>query len=98
MISDRPKAVRLLAEIAVAGIGCVVIAAAVAADQAWFDRHFLPSYWTPREEIVRTELLGRIAIVVAGAVILLLRRPLSRLLTREPLYLLTISLAVILAF
>jgi protein tyrosine phosphatase (PTP) superfamily phosphohydrolase (DUF442 family) len=82
----------------VACIGCALIAAAAAANQAWFDRHFLPSYWTPREEIVRTELLVRIAVVLAGAVILLLRRKVARLLAREPLYLFTISLAVILAF
>ncbi|HEX9501476.1 MAG TPA: hypothetical protein VGA10_07480 [Thermoanaerobaculia bacterium] len=79
-------------------IGCALIAAAAASNQAWFDRHFLPSYWTPREEIVRTELLLRIAVAVVGAVIVLLAQKVARLLTREPLYLFTISLAVILAF
>src|SRR5437763_3079509 len=98
MTSDRLRASRRVAEIAVACIGCAVIAAAAAANQAWFDRHFLPSYWTPREEIVRTELLVRIGVAVAGAVIVLLRRPIARFFAREPLYLFTISLAVVLAF
>lgn len=98
MIADRSKAFRSFAEIAVASIGCGLIAAAAAANQAWFDRHFLPSYWTPREEIVRSELFVRIAVAVAGAVIVLLAQKVARLLRREPLYLFTISLAVILAF
>src|SRR5258706_12065909 len=98
MISNRWKPFRSYAAIAVAGVGCALIAAAAVADQAWFDRHFLPSYWTPREEIVRTELLVRIVVVVIGAVIVLVGRKGAPLLTREPLYLFTISLSVILAF
>jgi hypothetical protein len=94
MVSGR----KAFAEFAVAGIGCLLIVAAAVANQDWLDRHFLPSYWTPREEIVRTELLARLAVVVAGGVIVLLGRKVARLLTREPLYLFTISLAVILAF
>src|SRR5438270_8687954 len=97
MISDRWKRLRF-AEIAAVCIGCAVVAAAAAANQAWFDRHFLPSYWTPRGEIVRTELLVRIGVAVAGAVIVFLGRPIARFFARELLYLLTISLAVILAF
>src|SRR5256885_16934227 len=97
MISNRLKRLRF-AEIAVACIGCALIAAAAAANQAWFDRHFLPSDWTPREEIVRTELLVRIAVAAAGAVIVLLARKAARLLAREPQYLFTISLSVTLAF
>jgi hypothetical protein len=97
MISDRLKRFRI-AEIGVACIGCAVIAAAAAANQAWFDRHFLPSYWTPREEIVRTELLVRIALAVVGAAIVLLGGAIARFFAREPLYLFTISFAVILAF
>src|SRR3954447_26700517 len=98
MTSDRSQASRRFAETAVACIGCALIASAAAANQAWFDRHFLPSYWTPREEIVRTELLARIAIALAGALIVFPGRKAARLFTREPLYLFTISLAVILAF
>jgi hypothetical protein len=98
MISDRLKAFRPLAEIGVACIGCALIAAAAAANQSWFDRHFLPSYWSPREEIVRTELLVRIAVAITGAVIVFAGRKVAHLFMREPLYLFSISFAVILAF
>ncbi|HEV8435393.1 MAG TPA: hypothetical protein VGR95_18435 [Thermoanaerobaculia bacterium] len=78
-------------------IGCALIAAAAAANQAWFDRHFLPSYWTPREEIVRNELFVRIAVAVVGAAIVLAARLVGRFLARDPLSLFTISLAIVLA-
>src|SRR5256885_6057826 len=98
MISDRLKAFRSFAEIALACIGCALIAAAAAANQAWFDRNVLPSYWTPRQEIVRTELLVRIGLALVGAAIVILARTVARLLAREPLYLFTISFAAVLAF
>src|SRR5438309_1206382 len=63
MISDRLKASRSFAEIAVACIGCALIAAAA----------------------------------VLGAAIVLLTRKVTRFLPREPLYLFTIPLAVVLA-
>lgn len=79
-------------------IGCAFIASAWLANQNWFDRHFLPSFWTPREEIVQIEQRVRIGVALAGAVILLfLRKPIARRVEREPLYLLTIGLALVLS-
>jgi len=92
------RALRSAAAIAVASIGAALIAAAAAVNQAWFDHHFLPSYWTPREQVVRNELFVRIGVAVIGVAILLLARIVARALAREPLYLFTISLAVVLAF
>ena len=87
-----------LAEIAVACIGCALIAAALVANQAWFDRHFLPSFWTPRADMVQIEQRMRVGAAIAGAVIiLLLRKPIARGLAKEPLYLFTIALAIGLA-
>ena len=80
-------------EIAVACIGCALMIAAIAANQAWFDRHFLPSYWTPRGDMVRTEMLVRIGVFVCGAALALL----ARVVGREPSYLWSISLAILLA-
>jgi hypothetical protein len=80
-----------------ATIGCALIVAAAAANQAWFDRHVLPSYWTPREDIVRSELLIRIAVAVIGAAIVLLSRAVPRFVPSDPIYLLTIPLSVVLA-
>jgi hypothetical protein len=82
---------------AIALTGCVLIAAAAAANQTWFDHHFLPSYWTPREEMVRNERIVRASVAVIGLAILLLARVLARLLPSDPASLLTIPVAVLLA-
>ncbi len=79
-------------------IGCALLAAAAAANQAWFDRHVLPAFWTTREEIVRNEMLVRLGVAIAGALLLVVSRKLGRLLAREPFYALTTALAVFLAF
>src|SRR5262249_33835328 len=87
-----------LAEVIVGCIGCAVMAAAFLADQAWFDRHFLPSFWTPREEIIEIEQRARLGVAIAGAIIILfLRKPVARGLRKDPFYLFTIALAVALA-
>jgi hypothetical protein len=99
MISDRLRALRAVssAEIAVACIGCALIAAAAAVNQAWFDRHVLPSFWTPRDVIVRNEMLVRACVAAAGALIVLVSRKAGRFLEREPMYALTIPFAIVLA-
>ena len=79
-------------------MGCALIVGAYLANQAWLDRHFLPSFWTPREEIIETEQRARIGVAIAGAfIVLFLRKPIARRLGKEPLYLLTIGLALALA-
>jgi hypothetical protein len=100
MITDRQRAARAdsLAAIAVACIGCALLVAAAAANRAWFDRHFLPSFWTPHEEIVRRGMLVRAAVAVAGALIVAVSRRVGRIFVREPLHALTLPLAVVLAF
>lgn len=99
-LSDRIRALRAawFAEIAIAGFGCVLIATAAAANQAWLDRHFLPSYWAPRQEIVRTEMLVRAGVAIAGGLAVLVCRIVGRFFAREPLRSLTIALAVVLSF
>ena len=94
----QPTKASTFVTVAVACIGCALIAAAAAANQAWFDHHFLPSYWTPREDILRNELFVRIGVGAIGVAIVLLARIVARRLPRDPLYLLTIPLAVVLAF
>ena len=94
----QPLKSSTLLQVALASIGCALMAAAIAANQAWFDRHFLPSFWTDREDFVRNELLARIGLALLGAAIILLARTVGRFLAREPLYLLTISLAAVVAF
>lgn len=70
-------------EIAVAGCAILLLAAALAADQAWFDRHFLPNFAVPRPLMIAAEqgLRGFVGLV-AAMLLLIFRRPIARLLSR----------------
>src|SRR5439155_11401398 len=74
-----------IAEMAITCIGCALVAFALAANQEWLDRHFLPAFFVPRQKIIGVELCARIAIGVLGAAIALIaRRPIARILTASP--------------
>lgn len=94
----RPFRSDVAIQAVVACIGCAALLAALAANEAWFDAHFLPSFWTPREEMLATLLHVRIAAAAIGLFLaLVVRKPLARALAKEPLYLLTVSLAIVMA-
>src|SRR5206468_2819155 len=57
----------------------------------------LPSFWTPREEIVRTEMIVRTGMATLGALIVFLSGKAGPALRREPLLAFTITLAIVLA-
>jgi hypothetical protein len=64
------------------GIGCFGIAlllCAVLANQRWLDRHFLPSWFLPHSWYVFIESSVRAAIAVIGALALMLRVRLGRI-------------------
>jgi hypothetical protein len=88
----RPSFIRLFA---IAGLGLVF--AAAAANQAWLDRHFLPSFFVPRDWYIWIENVVRLAIAGAGVVLVLARRPVTRLLTRAPMVTLQVIAAASLA-
>jgi hypothetical protein len=78
-------AARLVAEIAVASIGIALLACAVAADQRWLDRHFLPTPSVSRRLYVLLESSARIAAAALGAALALVARPrIGRLVARVP--------------
>ncbi len=84
-----------LVEIAVASLGAALLAAAIAANQQWLDRHFLPDFFVPRATMVRVETNIRIVAATSGALLLLvIRRPLARFLTRDATRTLLIALAI----
>lgn len=92
----RSKLVAIQA--AIAAVGCAVVLAAIAADRAWLDAHFLPSFWYSRQEMLETEQRVRLAVAAAGVVITLFaRKGVAHAIAREPLYLLTTSMAVTMA-
>src|SRR5229473_6104384 len=74
-----------VAETAVGCIGCAVLAFAVAADQAWFDRHFLPTFFVSRSDYLEMYEWARLAVAIVGAVIvLLLRKPVASVVVKKP--------------
>jgi hypothetical protein len=74
-----------MAEIAVASIGVLFLACAVAADQRWLDRHFLPSHTVSRQLHVLVESLARVVVAGLGALLALVARPrIGRLAARVP--------------
>jgi hypothetical protein len=67
--------VRLVVETAVAAIGAALLAGAAAADQTWFDRHFMPVFFLPHAAQSRAEMAARAVVGVLGlAVALFLRK------------------------
>jgi hypothetical protein len=85
-------------EIAVAAIGCAVVACAVLANQAWLDRHFLPSWSVPRHWYVLIESSSRAAALAAGvSVALLVRSRIARALASAPAVVSCSLIAMVLA-
>jgi hypothetical protein len=82
---------------AVALVGLGVMLAAAAANQAWLDRHFLPSFFIPRQWYVWIETAVRLLIAGAGVGLMLARRRLARLLTDSPALVLQVIAAAVLA-
>src|SRR4051812_14843579 len=87
-----------LAEICVGCTGCALVALAIAANQQWFDRHFLPAFFVTRAEYVRMETIVRIVIVAAGLLIAITARPLVRSIAGSPSRAVSIALAIVMAF
>jgi hypothetical protein len=74
-----------------------MIVAAAAATQPWLDRHFLPSFFLPRQWYVRIETAVRLLFVAGGAVLVAGRSRLAHLLTRTPAASLRVIVAAVLA-
>jgi hypothetical protein len=51
---------RAIVEIAIATTGAVFVAWAIAANQRWFDRHFLPAYFVSRHAYVQETIRHRV--------------------------------------
>lgn len=72
--SEWPAA-RAIAEIAFAFIGGALVVCALAANQRWLDRHFLPSFFLPRQWYVSIETFVRFAMAALGVSLALVVRP-----------------------
>jgi hypothetical protein len=72
-------------QILVAGPGLLLLAGALAANQDWLDRHFLPLFFFPREKIVAQETAIRILCGLAGLMLVIFAAPaIGRRMRRMP--------------
>lgn len=81
----RRFVLRASAEIIMAAAGALLLAGALAANQAWFDRHFLPVFFLSRSNYVLGETLARLFVGVFGVTLaFLVRRMIGRVVERAP--------------
>jgi len=89
---------RLMAEIAIASIGGALFVCALAANQRWLDRHFLPSFLFPRQWYVLLETGVRLVMGTLGVWLALVVRPRAgRFAARTPARALHIVFAAVVA-
>ena len=89
---------RVIAEIAVASIGTAFLASALAANQRYLDRHFVPSFLLPRHWYVALETFIRVCMAIFGAWLMFVARPWTgRFAARAPARALRIVIATALA-
>jgi hypothetical protein len=89
---------RVIAEIAVASCGGALLVGALAANQQWLDRHFLPSFFLPRHWYVLLESFGRLVMAVLGVWLALVARPRAgRIGSRTPERALHVAIAALVA-
>jgi hypothetical protein len=84
-------------EVAVAFAGVVLIGAAIAANQAWLDRHFLPSFFLPRQWYVLIETIVRVSLATIGLLLVFMRARIASVLASAAPYLVGAVLAAVLA-
>ena len=71
-------------ELAIAAVGLTFLAVAIAVHQSWLDRHFLPSFFMPRDWYVRVESVVRAALASLGVVMIALAGRIARFVGHTP--------------
>ena len=89
---------RLTAEIVVSSIGATLLVCVVVANQSWLDKHFVPSFFLPRQTYVVLETCARVVMLILGAWFLFVARPrVGRFAAQTPNRALEIFIAIVLA-
>jgi hypothetical protein len=83
-------------EMILAVTGAALVGVVMLTDQAWLDRHFVPSFFVPRPWYIGIEFAVRACLAVAGVAIVLSRARVARLLTRAPGSVLGVLIAAVL--
>jgi len=79
-------------------VGATLVIGAVAANQRWLDRHFLPSFFMPRSWYVAIETFVRVAMAALGVRLALFTRPrVGRFAAHSPALALSVLIAAGLA-
>ena len=100
MLDRRRKSfwVRVIVETAVASVGIALLSCALIANQRFLDRHFVPSFFLPRDWYVVLQTSGRLAMAIVGTwLVLVVRRRAGKFAARTPAGALRIVIAVVLA-
>jgi hypothetical protein len=84
-------------QIVIAALGAALVGAAMASNQSWLDRHFVPSFFMPRDWYIWIENVVRGLVAAAGISIVFARTRVARALTSAPAAALRILVAVVLA-
>jgi hypothetical protein len=83
--SSSQRLLRIGVEIVIGIAGILLLAGAGAADQSWWDSHFLPVFFFSRDKYVLGEWLARLACGAAGIALIFFIRPMiGRLARRMP--------------
>src|SRR6266853_5406842 len=89
---------RVIAETVVASVGIALLSCALIANQRFLDRHFVPSFFLPRDWYVALQTSGRLAMAILGTWLAFVgRRRVGRFAARTPEGALRILIAVVLA-
>jgi hypothetical protein len=70
---------RAIAAVGLTFIGVALLVAALAANQPWLDRHFMPSFLLPRRRYVQIEMIVRLFLGTIGASFVFMARPAATL-------------------
>jgi len=101
LVLDRRRKsfwVRVIVETAVASVGIALLSCALIANQRFLDRHFVPSFFLPRDWYVVLQTSGRLAMAIVGTwLVLVVRRRAGKFAARTPAGALRIVIAVVLA-
>jgi hypothetical protein len=84
-------------QLAVTALGIALVAGAIAANQQWLDRHFLPSFFVTRAWYVRAETIVRVAMAVVGAALIGAAAQVGRFVAQTPGRAAAVALAAVLA-
>jgi hypothetical protein len=75
------KRLRVVTTVVLTAVGVALVAAALAANQRWLDRHFLPSFFLPRRQYIQIQWIVRLAFATVGVSVALIAPFAARLLT-----------------